>query len=359
MKNKLSVWVGVVAAFIWFAVNNAGAWDYEAHSAINQLALASLPGNFPAFALTPAARGRIAFLAGEPDRWRNTPELELAHVNGPDHYMDIEQLADYGLAPENLPPFRYDFAARLALARAAHPEKFEPVDPERNKDHTRELVGFLPWAITEYYAKLKSEFSYLKTFQEYGGTPQEVANAQANVVYTMGVMGHFVGDGSQPLHTTKHHHGWVGDNPLGYTTNLSFHSWIDGGYFRKIGGVNTETLVGKIQPAGRVGNPAPPGSFINATVAYLVAQNKLVEPLYQLEKQHSLSPHDNEIDPQGRAFMEGQIIKGAQMLGDIWFSAWQDATADKYLKNELEKRTKTKEPGQPPALQGAKKSKKK
>ena len=40
----------------------------------------------------------------------------------------------------------------------------------------------------------------------------------------MGVMGHYVGDGSQPLHTTVHFNGWVGDNPKGYTTKQTFHA---------------------------------------------------------------------------------------------------------------------------------------
>ncbi|MGA9453748.1 MAG: hypothetical protein WBW41_20660 [Verrucomicrobiia bacterium] len=124
--------------------------------------------------------------------------LPLKNVNGPDHYIDLEDLKLYGLTPETLPLLRYDFAADIARARAAHPEKFPPIDPARDADHTRELDGFLPWAITENYAKLKSCFSYLKTFQKYGGTPEEIANAEANVVYAMGVMGHFVGDGLQP-----------------------------------------------------------------------------------------------------------------------------------------------------------------
>ena len=37
-------------------------------------------------------KDRIAFLAGEPDRWRNTPDLPLKHVNGPDHYFDLEDI---------------------------------------------------------------------------------------------------------------------------------------------------------------------------------------------------------------------------------------------------------------------------
>ena len=48
----------------------------------------------------------------------------------------------------------------------------------------------------------------------------------------MGILAHFVGDAAQPLHTTKHHHGWKGDNPNGYTTENSIHAYIDGGVIK-------------------------------------------------------------------------------------------------------------------------------
>src|SRR5262249_18731840 len=160
--------------------------DYEGHRLVNQIALASLPTNFPAFALTPEAKERVAFLAGEPDRWGNTTHPPLNHFNGPDHHIDLEQFDDYGIHAPKLSEFRYNFVAELALARHAHPEKFEAIDPEKNRDQTRQLVGFLPWAIVENFDKLKSQFSYLKTFQENGGTPDEIANAQANILYIMG-----------------------------------------------------------------------------------------------------------------------------------------------------------------------------
>src|SRR5271163_4094003 len=82
---------------------NTGAWDYEGHQAVNELALASLPSDF-GISLTPELKARIAFLAGEPDRWRNTPDLPLRHVNGPDHYFDLEDITLLGLTPETLPP---------------------------------------------------------------------------------------------------------------------------------------------------------------------------------------------------------------------------------------------------------------
>src|SRR5271156_3476001 len=91
---------------------NAKAWDYEGHHAVNELALASLPTDF-GIQLTPALKDRIEFLAGEPDRWRNTSDLPLKHVNGPDHYFDLEDLKLCGLTPETLPAMRYDFVADL------------------------------------------------------------------------------------------------------------------------------------------------------------------------------------------------------------------------------------------------------
>jgi len=314
------------------------AWDYEGHRVVNQLALAALPRDFPAFVKTASARERIAFLSGEPDRWRNRgDDLPLAHFNGPDHYFDLEELEHYGLKPEGLPIFRYDFTAQLALVRAAHPEKLPPIDPAKNRDHTRELVGFAPWAIAEYCGKLKSGFSYLKAYQDYDGTAEEIANAQQNILYLMGVMGHYVGDCAQPLHVTKHHHGWVGNNPNDYTTNSGIHSWIDGGFLRMTGGVKAEPLLGKIRPARIVGDPTKPEDLFNQLMAYLVETHKFVEPLYRLDREGKLTP-ENPTSAQGREFLEARLVVAGQMLGNLWFSAWQQATEDKFLIRQLTER---------------------
>ena len=337
MKSKLFAVTIALGAFIQSSTQNVFAWDYEGHHAVNELALASLPANFGGFTLTPALKDRIAFLAGEPDRWRNMTDLPLKHFNGPDHYIDLEDLKLFGLTPETLPIMRYDFVADIALARAAHPEKFPAIDPAKDADHTRELDGFLPWAITEYYEKLKSGFSSLKAFQTHGGTPEEIANAQANIIYVMGVMGHFVGDGSQPLHTTVHFNGWVGENPKSYTTRTTFHAWIDGGYFKKIGGIKVDALAGKIQPATRISNAGDPDGMFHDVVAYLVEQNKFVEPLYEMEKNGQLTG-DGDKGMQGAPFLEGQLVKAGQMLGNIWLTAWLEAPEDSYLERQLDQR---------------------
>jgi hypothetical protein len=335
MKQK---WLALTIAFGAFTFN-AGAWDYEGHHAVNQLALASLPADF-GIQLTPALKDRIAFLADEPDRWRNVSDLPLKHFNGPDHYFDLEDLKLCGLTPETLPIMRYDFVANIANARTAHPERFSAIDPAKDADHTRELDGFLPWAITEYYEKLKSDFATLKAFQQYGGTPTEIANAQADVVYVMGVMGHFVGDGSQPLHTTKYYNGWIGKNPKGYTVKTTFHAWIDGGYFKKTGGIKVETLIDKINPATRIANAGEPDGMFRDVVAYLVEQNKFVEPLYEMEKNGQLSGEGDK-GTEALPFLDGQLVKAGQMLGNIWLTAWLEAPEDTYLEKQLQQRNAT------------------
>jgi hypothetical protein len=320
------------------AATASQAWDYEGHRLVNQLALDSLPSNFPGFVRTSAARERIGFLGGEPDRWRNTPDLELKHCNGPDHYFDLDLLAPYQLDLTRVSPFRYEFDAQLAVGRTAHPQNFPAIDLLKDADRTKALIGFLPWTITEFQGKLKSAFSYLKEYES-AGTPEEVANARENIIYLMGVMGHFVGDGSQPLHTTKHHHGWMGENPNGYSTNYSIHAWIDGGYLLQFG-INPDKLRAQLRPAKTLVGPnagGVPTNTFQTVMSYLLEQHREVEPLYRLEKAGKLSGRQ-ELSQEGHDFITRQMLKASQMLGDLWATAWQQAPPDMFLRSALAKR---------------------
>jgi hypothetical protein len=318
----------------------ARAWDYEGHRIVNQLGLAALPADFPAFVREPANAERVAFLAGEPDRWRNVGDLPIKQYNGVDHYFDLEDLAAAGLDAATVPSLRYEFVLQFAAGRAAHPANFPAVDPAKNLDHSREWPGFAPWAITEYYGKLKSAFSYLLTFEE-AGTPQEVANARANILYLMGVMGHYVGDCAQPLHTTMHHNGWVGPNPNGYSTWPGIHSWIDGGFIAKAG-IKTADLASRVTPAVPLVLTPPADGRDPAFVAvmnYLLATQRFVEPLYGLEKAGKFSHGKTEaVGPEGRAFIEARLLAGGEMLASIWVTAWKQAAPDVYLRAQLLKR---------------------
>jgi hypothetical protein len=314
------------------------AWGVEGHEIVNQVALASLPGDFPAWVRTPANSDRVIFLANEPDRWRDSKDKMMLHATAPDHEFNLEEIADAGMDLATLSPYRYEFEVEFAAARAAHEANFRPIDPKYNADHTGDLPGFLPWAIAEHYGRLQAAFSYLKVYEKYG-TAQEVENARANVVYLMGVMGHFVGDGSQPLHVTKYYYGCTGPNPHGYVNRGGWHAWIDSGFIDRAG-ITPAELLPRVEAAVPVSvAPQPDGRdpvFV-AVLDYLAATNRQVEPLYQLEKDGPLRM-GGPPTAEGRAFIDDQLLRGGEMLGSLWLTAWRHAGPDFYLQSQLVRR---------------------
>ncbi len=330
-----------LAALTVICAATLNAWDYEGHRIVNELAVDALPNDFPAFAKTPEARERIAFLGGEADRWRNSTNLAARHDTAPEHYIDMDDLSNYGLTPAQLTPFRYDFVVLMGEGRAKHPEHFTSIDPLKNTDHTRELMGFLPWAINDYYAKLESGFSYLKALEE-AGTRDEIANARQNIIYIMGVMGHFAGDAAQPLHTTKHFNGWIGANPNNYRTNRTIHGWIDGGFIRATG-IKEAGLKASVRQARAIWAQSPTNVFGEA-LKFINEQHALVEKVYIMDRDGALSPRNAKAS-EGREFIGKQLVKGGQFLSDLWYSAWRNAPQDKFLMGELKKRNAANAPG--------------
>jgi len=247
--------------------------------------------------------------------------------------------------------FRYEFVVGFAAGRAAHPENFPVVDPAKDRDHTRAWPGFAPWAIAEWTQKLRSAFAYLKAYEEMGGTPEELANAREDAIYAMGILGHYVGDSAQPLHTTNKFNGWTGPNPKGYTTWNGFHSWIDGGLIARTG-ITADALKPRMTPAEALPATTPTDGrdpiFI-AAMDYLIASHEFLEPLYQMEKDGLLGndqlgsdgvlhKSDRPVSPEGKAFVEGRLVAGGSMLAKLWVTAWKSAPVDTYLRSQLAKR---------------------
>ena len=149
-----------------------------------------------------------------------------------------------------------------------------------------------------------------------------------------------LGDLAQPLHTTVHHNGWSGPNPHGYTTWSGIHGWIDGGFIAKAG-IGLAELRPQVKIA--VAIPLEPRAdrrdpMFVAVMRYLEAQHAQVEPLYALEKAGKFNHDDTPPSPEGRAFIDGQLLRGGEMLAAIWVTAWRNAAPDTYLRAQLEKR---------------------
>ncbi|TVQ32237.1 MAG: hypothetical protein EA376_06195 [Phycisphaeraceae bacterium] len=294
----------------------AWGWSAHGHRVITLLALDGLPEEAPDWLREAEYRHRIAHQSNEADRWRSTPALALSHVNRPDHYINIERLDDFGIHFEEMPRLRHEYLAALAVAAHEHPERFTHYDPELDADRSRLWPGFLPHAMAEHHAKLRASFLTLRIIEELEDPARanQLAQARANAIYHMGMLSHFVGDAAQPLHTTMHFNGWVGDNPRDYTTNQRFHAFIDGGVVR-LHGITYESLRDREPPRVEVDAADP----WEAIMAHIGRSFELVVPLYELELSGALNGR------AGGEFIEERLLDAAATLSALYWSAWRAA----------------------------------
>ena len=129
---------------------------------------------------------------------------------------------------------------------------------------------------------------------------------------------------SQPLHTTQHFNGWVGDNPNGFTTSNRFHSYIDGRVLAHHG-IDRDALKGRALPAVKVSTQA----YWRDICDYLHETLVCVEPLYVLEKSGKLKK------ATGKKFIEKRLLAGGAMLAGVWTAAYEGAVVDDFLERRL------------------------
>jgi hypothetical protein len=313
---------------IALAAAPARAWNAHGHRTIARLAVDGLPTDTPSWLKDPEVIARIAEQACEPDRWRSSRRLVIGHELNTEHYLDIEKLDDFGLTLHSIPRLRYEYVKKMVLAEQASPDKFKDYDGSRDLDKSKEWPGFLPYGIDEHFALLQSSFNTLRVLEAVDADPANkgahdpaIHQEKENIIHEMGILAHLVGDTAQPLHVTKHHHGWVGDNPNGYTTEGNFHSYIDG-QILEIHKFEFDSLRPQIKYERHI-NPADPWDDV---IAYMDRAFAKVEPLYQLQKDGTLTGE------KGKEFIAGCLIDACETLAALYTAAWE---ASKLGRNDV------------------------
>ncbi|MCW5775554.1 MAG: hypothetical protein KIS87_03790, partial [Phycisphaeraceae bacterium] len=222
----------------------------------------------------------------------------------------------FGLTLSTMPPLRYQYVAAMAVARHVHPDEHKPHNPRLNPTGDQEWPGFVAHAIVEHHAKLTSAFKSVRTLEMLNDPARahQLEMARANVLVHMGHLSHFVGDAAQPLHTTIHHHGWVGPNPRNYTTEYAFHRYIDGDIV-EWHALNVEGLRPFLGDLPRI----EATGVWDATIAHIERSHAAVEPLYTMEKSGALREH------AGRQFIAERLADGAMTLAGLYWAAWRAA----------------------------------
>lgn len=292
----------------------ADAWGNTGHRLVGVAAMRGLPDEMPAFLRTPGAVADMGELAREPDRSKGGGQ---PHDRERDtaHFIDMDDSAHVinagGPSIDALPRLKSEYDAALIAAGL-------DVDD----------AGYLPYAIMDAYQQLARDFAtwrVLNAAEARESDPGKRAwyrtdrqRREAVILRDMGYLAHYVGDGSQPHHTSIHFNGW-GDypNPDGFTNSRQTHGAFEGVFTARVARLD----------AVEAAMPAPnlDGFDLRARVpAYLKTTLAEVRPFYVLEKAGGFA----DADARGAAFVTARLAAGAAELRDLYVLAWRDSADD-------------------------------
>lgn len=289
------------------------AWGAMGHRLIGKLAIESLPPDLPAFLTSADTATAVGELAREPDRWRDSGRTHDSDRD-PAHFIDLDDngLALGGPALSALPETR---AAYETALRAAGTDSWK--------------AGYLPYAIIDGWQQLEKDLIYWRIDRaaaEKVANPAhrawfraDMAERQALAVRDLGVLAHYVGDASQPMHVSVHYNGWGANlpNPQGYTNN-HIHVPFEGPFVYAY--VDAAMVRADMTPYRDC--HCQIGAW---TADYLGETRTQVVPLYELYKTVGFEGGD----PRWRAFAASRLAAGADALRDAVIDAWRASATGK------------------------------
>ncbi len=175
-----------------------------------------------------------------------------------------------------------------------------------------EKIGLQPWEATEVWERLKAA---LREYRRLSAEHQDTHAVEQAAIFYAGWLGHYVGDASQPLHTTVQYNGWTGPNPNGYTTDHKIHWQFEGRF------VGANLHASEVQPR-MTPRACDRGRRVRGLRGLSSANSKYVEKVYQLEK---IGGFEGQGTQESRDFTADRLAAGASMLRDMIYSAWMQS----------------------------------
>jgi hypothetical protein len=270
----------------------ASPWFPEGHRRVTESAVSILPPSLPEF----FRHGREAIGQGamDPDVIQDRGMVQLRAGEYPEHYLDAELLQG-----RPLPPTRYEFVELVAwLAR-------EPRGEGKPATKGPAGVGMLPYAVTEGVQRLTIAFA------EHRRWPED-PHIQAKTLVYAGLLAHYAGDLSQPLHTTVHYNGRTG--PDWVSPRTGFHQQVDALFQRvdfdreaAVEGLELETF----------------DDVFASVLEEFWRSHELVDRVYELEPQLEATRDGGPIAEEVVAFTGQRYRVAARFLASLYLTAWQ------------------------------------
>lgn len=238
------------------------------------------------------AADQLSYLGPEPDRWRDAEEAKRATTMrdafNPDHFINFERIPETAWSA----PDRFAFLAEMRKVGMDLPE-----------------AGLSPYRIVEMFQRLRVEFRLWRK------APNRRIREwiEQRIINDAGLLAHYVTDGANPLHTSIHHHGWIGDNPSHYATDREIHARFEGLY------VSARMTLSDLQP--RVdGVPRTIRDIWPDVLKYLKESHTEVATLYQIDQRAPFN--ETTTAAENSRFVLERLAFGSRMLRDLWWTAW-------------------------------------
>jgi hypothetical protein len=246
-------------------------WYTAGHEKATVIALAALKGKVPDFIV--AGKNCTASFSVDPDLFKDSTAPQLKSTEGPEHFYDVEKMGNR--------PLSKDRRTFMGLCSSIGVDSWS--------------VGFLPYAIIEWNQRLTIAFA------EYRAWPQDSAIRMKCMVYC-GIMAHYAGDLTQPLHVTVHYNGKkLADGTMLYN---GIHGPVDG---------LLTTVADSVLPMAMIPHGYP--SLLDSVAANIKLSFGLVDTVYKLGMPDSGSAW--------RAFAVNRVNVTALTIADFVLTAWE------------------------------------
>lgn len=295
------------ALLLCLPARQVAGWGERAHVMINRAAVKKLPAEMPEFMKKGA--DLIGYLGVQPDRWKGLA-YPLYQVEKANHFLDLEELGE-DLSKIKFPESRIQFLGQL-----------------RDLGKKVDDVGLIPYQINEYYQRLRGGFlEYRWALRDPKGaqarSPRQFGSLKSiemTCLYYAGILSHYTGDASQPLHATVFYDG-RGPDGKPKRTGVHFRYEIDfvNAHFR-----SEDAFVSLVR------GPQEIRDLLEETKQVLVKSNSLAEKVLAFDETGKLE----RAAPEAIKMSRQRLADSSQFLLNVWFTAWvaSGRDLDDYIK---------------------------
>lgn len=300
MRSILAIFAAALAVT---APHAALAWGERGHAVIDRAAIAAIPEEGPVFLRKHV--DYIAATASLPDTWRGNAEGFSKIAEDPNHGWFRQEFTFL----KRIPRSRYEFV----LALYDRHLQIRESDPETAARTNVRWTGTMPYAAMEAYDRI---VVCMRKVRQLGAAGQDTKFTEQNCAFDVALLGHYIGDGANPMHVSIHSDGWRGDNPEGFTRDRSVHGRFESHFVDGIE-LTPDDILPRLGARGRTD-----GDMFDLVLAYLDTSGDLIHDVYRLELRDGFADFS---DRDVQEMVYSRAAAGAAMLRDMLCRTWDES----------------------------------